>query len=63
MLIAELRGRLVGSGTIARDARQFHLPMAQSQLGDYSGLSAVHINRVLKAIRDRGTSSSRSQRR
>lgn len=62
MLIAELDGRLVGSGTIARDAREFHLPMAQSQLGDYSGLSAVNINRVLKAIRDDEMAPFRSQR-
>lgn len=62
MLIAELHGRLVVSGTIARDAREFYLPMTQSQLGDYLGLSAVHINRVLKAIRDNGIATFRNQR-
>jgi CRP-like cAMP-binding protein len=62
MLIAELHGQLVFSGTIARDAREFFLPMTQSQLGDYLGLSAVHINRVLKAIRDNGIATFRNQR-
>lgn len=62
MLIAELRGRLVVSGTIARDAREFHLPMTQSQLGDCLGLSAVHIHRVLKAIRDNEIATLRNQR-
>lgn len=62
MLVTELHGRLVVSGTIARDAREFYLPMTQSQLGDYLGLSAVHINRVLKAIRDSGIATFRNQR-
>jgi len=62
MLIAELHGRLVVSGAIARDAREFYLPMTQSQLGDYLGLSAVHINRVLKAIRNNGIATFRNQR-
>jgi len=62
MLVTELHGRLVVSGTIARDAREFYLPMTQSQLGDYLGLSAVHINRVLKAIRDNGVATFRNQR-
>lgn len=62
LLVTELHGRLVVSGAIARDAREFYLPMTQSQLGDYLGLSAVHINRVLKAIRDNGIATFRNQR-
>lgn len=62
LLVTELHGRLVVSGTIARDAREFYLPMTQSQLGDYLGLSAVHINRVLKAIRDAGIATFRNHR-
>lgn len=62
MLITELHGRLVVSGSIPRNAREFYLPMTQSQLGDYLGLSAVHINRVLKTIRDNGIATFRNQR-
>jgi CRP/FNR family transcriptional regulator len=62
LLVTELHGRLVVSGAIPRDAREFYLPMTQSQLGDYLGLSAVHINRVLKAIRDNGIATFRNQR-
>jgi hypothetical protein len=34
MLVAERHGRLVGSGSISRDTREFNLPITQSQLGD-----------------------------
>jgi CRP/FNR family transcriptional regulator len=62
LLITELHGRLVASGTITRDAMEFELPMTQTQLGDHLGLSAVHINRVLKTIRDQGIATMRSGR-
>lgn len=63
MLVAERHRRLVGSGSISRDTREFNLPITQSRLGDQTSLSAVHINPVVKAIRDDGISPFRSQRR
>ena len=33
----------------------FELPMTQCQLADATGLTSVHVNRVLKALRDVGT--------
>jgi CRP/FNR family transcriptional regulator len=62
LLITELHGRLVVAGTIPSDAMEFDLPMTQSQLGDHLGLSSVHINRVLKSIRDSGIATLRGGR-
>jgi len=63
MLIGKLQGRLVGLGRISRDTREFSLPITRSPLGDQTGLSAVHINPVVKAILDDGIAPFRSQRR
>jgi CRP/FNR family transcriptional regulator len=30
----------------------YNLPLTQTQIGDYVGLSAVHVNRVLRSLRD-----------
>lgn len=32
----------------------YNLPLTQGQIGDYLGLSAVHVNRVLGSLRDNG---------
>jgi CRP-like cAMP-binding protein len=50
--ILEMRGRLQSAG-LARDG-QFELPMTQSDLADALGLTPVHINRVMKALRRDG---------
>jgi hypothetical protein len=63
MLVAERHGRLVGSGSISRDTREFNLPMTRSQPGDCFQGQAVHINPVVKAIRDDEIAPFRSQRR
>ena len=33
-------------------AATYNLPLTQTQIGDYLGLSAVHVNRVLRSLRD-----------
>jgi CRP-like cAMP-binding protein len=33
-------------------ASTYNLPLTQTQIGDYLGLSAVHVNRVLRSLRD-----------
>jgi CRP-like cAMP-binding protein len=33
-------------------APTYNLPLTQAQIGDYLGLSAVHVNRTLKSLRD-----------
>lgn len=61
MLFSEFRGRLILSGAIARDAQAFQLPLTQEQLADHLGISAVHVNRVLKVFRDAGVIELKSK--
>jgi DNA-binding Lrp family transcriptional regulator len=42
----EARGLATGDG--------FELPMTQEQLADATGLTSVHVNRVLKSLEDEG---------
>jgi CRP/FNR family transcriptional regulator, anaerobic regulatory protein len=41
---------------LARDGR-FRLGMTQQEIGDHLGLTVVHINRVLRSLRERGVMS------
>jgi len=34
--------------------KSFHFPLTQQQLGDFLGMTVVHVNRVLKRLRDGG---------
>lgn len=43
---ARLRGRELAP------AARYNLPLTQPQIGDYLGLSAVHVNRVLRSLRE-----------
>lgn len=61
MLISEFRGRLILSGSIARDALTFQLPMTQEQLADHLGITSVHVSRVLKVFRDAGVIELKSK--
>ncbi len=61
MFITDVRDRLAISNAIDFDASEFHLPMTQSQLGEYLGLSAVHTNRALKSMRDNGITTLRNK--
>ena len=38
-------------------AEHFELPMTQEQIGDATGLTAVHVNRMLQSLRDEGVLS------
>jgi CRP-like cAMP-binding protein len=51
-LLCEISARLEAAG-LARELT-YELPMTQEQLGDALGLTAVHINRVLKALEKDG---------
>lgn len=62
LLLEDFRGRLVLSQTISPDALEFDLPMTQSQLGDHIGLSAVHVNRTFKILREQGIATMRGGR-
>jgi CRP-like cAMP-binding protein len=51
-LFCELLTRLGDTGNAAD--RSFHLPLRQSDIADATGLTTVHVNRVLKQLRDGG---------
>lgn len=53
MLLMDFHQRLQGSGVIPEGSLQFDMPLTQQQLADYLGLTAIHVNRVLKAFRER----------
>jgi CRP-like cAMP-binding protein len=53
-LLIEFHGRLSASGTIAPEALTFAMPLTQSQLADHLGITAIHVNRVLRALRLKG---------
>ena len=60
MLLVDLHGRLGVSGVIGPDALTFQMPMTQTQLADYLGLTPVHVNRVLKVFRQEGVVTVRN---
>jgi CRP/FNR family transcriptional regulator len=53
-MLLDFRLRLHRAG-LAGDS--FRLPMTQQQMADYLGLTVVHVNRVLKRMRDAGSIS------
>jgi CRP/FNR family transcriptional regulator, anaerobic regulatory protein len=59
LLLLDFRGRLALSGAVAADAQAYQMPMTQAQLADHLGITAVHVNRVLKSFRERGIVSVR----
>jgi CRP-like cAMP-binding protein len=50
--LLEVHGRLARAGLVA--GQTFHLPLTQETLSDVLGLSCVHVNRTLKALRRGG---------
>jgi CRP/FNR family transcriptional regulator, anaerobic regulatory protein len=53
-LFIEFHGRLSVSRTIKPAALTFPMPLTQSQLSDHLGITAIHVNRVLRALREKG---------
>lgn len=53
-LLIDFRGRLILSRSLPGDALQYDLPLTQIQIADHLGLTSVHVNRVLKSMRDQG---------
>jgi CRP-like cAMP-binding protein len=52
-LLCEFALRLEANG-LARDDHGYELPMTQEQLADATGLTPVHVNRVLKSLEGEG---------
>jgi CRP/FNR family transcriptional regulator, anaerobic regulatory protein len=54
MLLIDFHGRLVASGSLPSDACVFDMPLTQIHLAAHLGLTAVHVNRVLRGFRENG---------
>ena len=52
MLLIDFHGRLAASGTIVPDALLYEMPLTQAQLADHLGITAIHVNRVLRGFRE-----------
>jgi CRP-like cAMP-binding protein len=52
-LLSDIYERSRGSGTLRNDQR-CDMPLTQAELADVVGLTPVHVNRVLKALRGQG---------
>ena len=51
-LICELLARLrIGAGP---DLKEFQVPLTQEEIGDATGLTAVHVNRMMRSLVDDG---------
>ncbi len=51
-LLLDLRGRLSRAGLATGEV--FRLPMTQQEIADHLGLTLVHVNRVLRRLRESG---------
>jgi CRP-like cAMP-binding protein len=51
-LLCEIAERLRSAGLMTGD--RYELPMTQEQIGDATGLTAVHVNRTLQLLRNKG---------
>lgn len=52
-MLLGIRNRLAHADLIADDASEFPLPMTQLHMADLLGLSEVHVNRVLRRMREK----------
>jgi CRP-like cAMP-binding protein len=54
VLLIDFHGRLTGARVIPEGALRYAMPLTQSQLADHLGITAIHVNRVLKVFRESG---------
>lgn len=50
--VCEMGVRMAGAGL--SDGKAFHLPLTQSDLAEICGLTTVHVNRVIRQLREAG---------
>jgi CRP/FNR family transcriptional regulator len=62
LLMVDFRGRLVLSGSLPEDSSEFDMPLTQQQIAAHLGITAVHVNRVLKSLRERNIMTVREGR-
>jgi CRP-like cAMP-binding protein len=58
--LCEMNARLLAIGV--SDGNSFPLPMTQAEIGEVCGLTNVHVNRVLRELREAGVCHMRSSR-
>jgi len=58
-LLLDLRGRLVALDVIEADALRFPMPLTQEQMAGFTGITAIHVNRVLRSFREKGLAAIR----
>jgi CRP/FNR family transcriptional regulator, anaerobic regulatory protein len=51
-MVLDFYGRLEAQGLITNSS--FNLPLTQNHIGSYLGLTVVHVNRVIRSLRDDG---------
>src|SRR3954466_1403051 len=51
-LLLDLRGRLFQAGLA--NGSEIQMPLTQQEIGDHLGLTLVHVNRVLRRLRENG---------
>jgi CRP-like cAMP-binding protein len=61
-LIAELHHRLISRRLLAADSPTMPFPLTQEMLGDMTGLTPVHTNRVMRKLRTDGVLVAERQR-
>jgi len=60
LLMLDFKGRLTANGSLPQSALTYPMPLTQTQLADHLGITAVHMNRVLKEFRDAGVLTVRN---
>jgi CRP-like cAMP-binding protein len=60
MFLLDLRDRLSGGPTCGANAMVFPFPLTQRQVADHLGLTAIHVNRVLRVLRQEGVVTVRA---
>jgi CRP/FNR family transcriptional regulator len=61
-ILLDFQGRLAISGFVAKSSLSYQMPLTQVQLADHLGLTAVHVNRVLRSFREEGLAFIREGR-
>jgi CRP/FNR family transcriptional regulator len=54
LVLLDFKGRLISTGALPETASSYDMPLTQTQLADHLGVTPVHMNRVLKDLRDSG---------
>jgi CRP/FNR family transcriptional regulator, anaerobic regulatory protein len=58
-LLIDLRGRLVALEVIDPSAQTFPMPLTQEQMAGFTGITAIHVNRVLRGFREKNMATVR----